>query len=76
VQVRVDKLNSQAGDAAEFYNDSRVRFAEANRRLTVVKHRLAAKQAEVDAMQSRWPVGGRGTSQASRPTVQILLSTT
>jgi len=76
VQVRVDKLNSQAGDAAELYNDSRVRFAEANRRLTVVKHRLAAKQAEVDAMQSS--VGQLAAaaykSGGLDPTVQILLS--
>jgi cell wall-associated NlpC family hydrolase len=76
VQVRVDKLNSEAGDAAEFYNDARVRFAEANRRLTVVKHRLAAKQAEVDAMQSS--VGQLAAaaykSGGLDPTFQILLA--
>jgi cell wall-associated NlpC family hydrolase len=76
VQVRVDKLNSQAGDATESYNDARVRFAEANRRLTVVRHRLEAKQAEVDAMQSSV---GQLASAAYKsggldPTVQILLA--
>jgi peptidoglycan DL-endopeptidase CwlO len=76
VQMQVDKLNRQAGDAAEVYNQSRVLFAEANRRLTVVTHRLAAKQAEVDAMQSS--VGQLAAaaykSGGLDPTFQILLA--
>jgi peptidoglycan DL-endopeptidase CwlO len=76
VQVQVDKLNRQADAATETYNDARVHFAESNRRLTVVKHRLEAKQAEVDAMQSSV---GQLASAAYKsggldPTVQILLA--
>jgi cell wall-associated NlpC family hydrolase len=76
VQVKVDQLHREAGNATERYDDARVRFAEANRRLTVVKHRLAAKQAEVDAMQSSV---GQLASAAYRsggldPTMQILLA--
>jgi cell wall-associated NlpC family hydrolase len=52
VQVRVDKLNHEAAHATERFNDARVRRADANRRLTVVRHRLAARQAAVDAMHS------------------------
>jgi len=76
VQVQVDKLDRQADAATESYNAARVGFAEANRRLTVVKHRLVAKQAEVDAMQSS--VGQLAAaaykSGGLDPTVQILLS--
>jgi cell wall-associated NlpC family hydrolase len=76
VQVKVDQLHREAGDATERYDDARVRVAEANRRLTVVKHRLASKQAQVDAMQSSV---GQLASAAYRsggldPTMQILLA--
>jgi peptidoglycan DL-endopeptidase CwlO len=76
VQVQVDKLNREAGNATERYDDSRVRLADASRRLTVVKHRLSAKQAEVDSMQSS--VGQLAAaaykSGGLDPTVQILLA--
>ena len=76
VQVKVDKLNRQADAATESFNTARVSYAEANRRLTVVKHRLAAKQAEVDAMQSS--VGQLAAaaykSGGLDPTFQILLA--
>ena len=76
VQVQVDKLNREAGDATELYDTARVNFTAANRRLIVVKHRLEAKQAEVDAMQSSV---GQLASAAYKsggvdPTVQILLA--
>ena len=76
VQVKVDRLNQQAGAAAEAYDTARVLFTEATRRLTVVQNRLAAKQAEVDAMQSS--VGQLAAaaykSGGLDPTVQILLA--
>jgi cell wall-associated NlpC family hydrolase len=76
VQVQVDRLNRDAGTATEHYDDARVHFADANRRLTVVMHRLVAKQAEVDAMQSS--VGQLAAaaykSGGLDPTVQILLA--
>jgi cell wall-associated NlpC family hydrolase len=76
VQVKVDKLNRAADAATETYNNARVQFAEANRRLTVVKHRLASKQAEVDAMQTS--VGKLASaaymSGGVDPTMQILLA--
>jgi cell wall-associated NlpC family hydrolase len=76
VQVQVDRLNREAGKATDRYDDARVRFAEANRRLVVVTHRLAAKQAEVDAMQTSV---GQLASAAYKsggvdPTVQILFA--
>ena len=76
VQVKVDRLNREAATAAESYDTARVLFAEATRRLTVVQHRLAAKQAEVDAMTSSV---GQLASAAYKsggldPTVQILLA--
>ncbi|MDQ1621322.1 MAG: peptidoglycan DL-endopeptidase CwlO [Actinomycetota bacterium] len=52
VQVRVDQLHREAGDAAERYNDARVKLADANRRLTVVRHRLESQQSTTDAMQA------------------------
>jgi peptidoglycan DL-endopeptidase CwlO len=76
VQVKVDRLNQQAGAAADAYDTARVLFTEATRRLTVVQHRLAAKQAELDAMQSS--VGQLAAaaykSGGLDPTVQILLA--
>jgi cell wall-associated NlpC family hydrolase len=76
VQVRVDRLNQEAGDAAEHWNDARLRLAEANRRLTVVRHRLESQQAAVAAMQASvgqlaaasYKSGGLDT------TLQVLLS--
>jgi cell wall-associated NlpC family hydrolase len=52
VQVKVDKLNHEAADAAERYNDARVKLADANRRLTVVRHRLETQQGAVNSMQA------------------------
>ena len=52
VQVQVDALNREAGDATERYNDARVKLADANRRLSVVRHRLQSQQNAVASMQA------------------------
>jgi cell wall-associated NlpC family hydrolase len=51
VQRQVAALNRQADKATERYNDARVQFAGANRRLTVVRHRLEAEQSAIAQMQ-------------------------
>lgn len=76
VQVRVDRLNREAGDAAERYNDAKVRLEGVNRRLTVVRHRLDYRRAEVDAMRSAVAALAAATykSEGVDATLRVLLS--